>query len=838
MTPSAPVSLRMRKDLLRRQDTRNELQEKLRFSLVCMGKERGDDPRQYVLDDAAIANLDSLTERFSNLQIRLATAKAELQKADRAAKEYDETPEIAASVNLAAENLESVVIEIRAADLTSVQKTASANLENARANVAGAAAALKPWNRTSIEILSQNPPTDDQAERWRDAAKRLDQEILSIGEQRKRNDREIKQIQTRIDNLTQLEGLITDEQANSLRGARDQAWQVHYMRLDRETADAFKAAMDEDDRVRELRSEQSDRIGELRSIQMQLKERTATGDSLSTDEFRCDEERKNLGSETAPVFASLGLPADFSPLDLPEWLKKRSQAEKSIIEFQKQERELIRINSELDSQRAELLAALARAGVSEIDKGAALKKLLAIAADAANKAKNARDRLEQREKQRLAAKENLEDRRSALAEIELELVQWNLSWKDACKNSWLQGMKSQSVKALLNELRNLRENLSKLQEIDHRIAGMEHEIENFVRQVRSLADELGMSSDADPFALFDEIRERVEAAQNAQREFEQNRKDQDRELSEIRRTTDELSTIGKRVSEIAGVFSDEESIVSAKDLLLALRKCDERSAVMAEIGKCERRLVNLLETETAHEAVALVESKKEVLESEILACKAEAGAAGEEFVRRVRDSAEAQNRIEAIGSDEKAAALAQDRQTLLVEIRETAKKALRSRLGVFAARRALQKYREAHRNELLEYATKFFSEMTLGNYSRLDADGSAAEDILIARRESDNRSCQVHELSKGTQFQLYLALRLAGFRRFCQGNSPLPFVADDIMASFDDERAEQAFRIMLDISRSSQMIYLTHHEHMVEIAVRAGGSRVRQHRLPVSSRSE
>ena len=44
------------------------------------------------------------------------------------------------------------------------------------------------------------------------------------------------------------------------------------------------------------------------------------------------------------------------------------------------------------------------------------------------------------------------------------------------------------------------------------------------------------------------------------------------------------------------------------------------------------------------------------------------------------------------------------------------------------------------------------------------------------------------ELSKGTRFQLYLALRVAGYHEFVRSRSAVPFVADDIMEAFDDFR--------------------------------------------------
>ncbi len=73
-------------------------------------------------------------------------------------------------------------------------------------------------------------------------------------------------------------------------------------------------------------------------------------------------------------------------------------------------------------------------------------------------------------------------------------------------------------------------------------------------------------------------------------------------------------------------------------------------------------------------------------------------------------------------------------------------------------------------------------------------------------------------MSKGTRFQLYLALRVAGYREFARLRPPVPFIADDIMETFDNKRTEKALRLLASIGEVGQAIYLTHHPHVCEIA--------------------
>ena len=74
------------------------------------------------------------------------------------------------------------------------------------------------------------------------------------------------------------------------------------------------------------------------------------------------------------------------------------------------------------------------------------------------------------------------------------------------------------------------------------------------------------------------------------------------------------------------------------------------------------------------------------------------------------------------------------------------------------------------------------------------------------------------ELSKGTRFQLYLSLRLAAYHeRAAQGPVP-PYVADDIMETFDNDRAAEAFGVGAGMAGVGQAIDLTYRRHLCDTA--------------------
>jgi len=140
--------------------------------------------------------------------------------------------------------------------------------------------------------------------------------------------------------------------------------------------------------------------------------------------------------------------------------------------------------------------------------------------------------------------------------------------------------------------------------------------------------------------------------------------------------------------------------------------------------------------------------------------------------------------------------------------------------GENAGEHGLKLYRERHRSTMMSRASEVFAHISGGDYERLTSRVEREREQLIAVAR-DGTARLADQLSKGTRFQLYLALRIAGFDEFTRHRTALPFIADDILETFDDERAARAFEGLAAMAASGQVIYLTHHRHLCDIARRA-----------------
>lgn len=147
-------------------------------------------------------------------------------------------------------------------------------------------------------------------------------------------------------------------------------------------------------------------------------------------------------------------------------------------------------------------------------------------------------------------------------------------------------------------------------------------------------------------------------------------------------------------------------------------------------------------------------------------------------------------------------ALAQNKQDILENYDEWLSKKLASDW----IRNMLNVATENRYPKMLERAAEYFALLTNDNYSKINFD---QKNLTVLSK--NKISFDVHELSKATTIQLYLALRLA-FVTEISDLIKLPILIDDAFVDFDVSRKENVFKLIQEISKSNQVIYVTANE--------------------------
>ena len=177
---------------------------------------------------------------------------------------------------------------------------------------------------------------------------------------------------------------------------------------------------------------------------------------------------------------------------------------------------------------------------------------------------------------------------------------------------------------------------------------------------------------------------------------------------------------------------------------------------------------------------------------------------------------EAQRQREALALGRDAAGAARDREEASAELIDIAERWIVRQAAAKLAARAIERHRAAAQDPLVARAGELLSLATAGGFVGLGADYDEQDrPVLVALRPEGDR-VRIEGLSEGARDQLFLALRLALLER--RVGEPLPFIGDDILASFDDERTARTLALLAEYGRRRQVIVFTHHRHVADLA--------------------
>jgi uncharacterized protein YhaN len=139
---------------------------------------------------------------------------------------------------------------------------------------------------------------------------------------------------------------------------------------------------------------------------------------------------------------------------------------------------------------------------------------------------------------------------------------------------------------------------------------------------------------------------------------------------------------------------------------------------------------------------------------------------------------------------------------------------------------AIEQHRTQQEQPLLKKASHLFSMLTANSFAGVEQEIDETDTFRLVGRRDAEHTLGYAEMSEGTQFQLYLALRLAYLNEYAQKAEPMPFIGDDLLASFDDERTRRGVIALAEIGTQIQPILFTHHSRVVELARDELGDRV------------
>jgi uncharacterized protein YhaN len=188
----------------------------------------------------------------------------------------------------------------------------------------------------------------------------------------------------------------------------------------------------------------------------------------------------------------------------------------------------------------------------------------------------------------------------------------------------------------------------------------------------------------------------------------------------------------------------------------------------------------------------------------------------DEFKKATEEETSARARITALEAGRDAAGAARRRSEAAGEIVKAAEDWLLRASAVRLAARAIERHRSEAQDPLVARAGELFALATAESFAGLAVGYDKADQPILVARRPNGGTVDIEGLSEGARDQLFLSLRLALLER--RAGEPLPFIGDDLLASFDDERTRYTLALLAEFGARRQTILFTHHARVAEIA--------------------
>jgi uncharacterized protein YhaN len=797
--------------------------------LARLGQPTGAKPVELLLDTSRTATLRELIDARASLDVRLATARKE---AADALANRDEARAHLLSAGQAPVLDAQEHREARIAALTEMLAllrndnhelrclTASRAVAAAREACRALIETLAPWTGETMQLRAMLPPSAETIRGWKSGIEELNRKRISTDEEIARLGQTLKRLEAEAAALTRSGTLPSTAQTEALRTTRDKAWENHKATLDPETATAFEAAMQAHDDATDKRAAHQADVARLNENSVQSDIARAGLEGAETARASLEKALADLSDRIAVIIAQISpaLPAGMTPEALQQWLDRRDQV------LQADEALLARLR-ELEIAEQDRLTAAARLhrALSPLDPEAGPDEDLEALLTRAQGLVSREAKLDGYRQTLVEQERALARRQREVESTETEAKAWILAWKQACDGCWLGNAANAPTAAEVREaLPLLAELATAIHERDglaDRIAKMQRDQADYAAALQATASEAGLDTrDTPPAAIARQLADRLAMAEKAGARHDDLTRHIEAALARQRTHAETRAAHAARKAQMLEALGTD----TLPDAALRIDQALERRQLGQRASQIAGELCEALGVTSLDEARYRLEAadanelnaEKQELEASLETLDAEIQ---QLFAARTRAS----DAINAVGGDDAVARIEQSRRTILLAIAEGAERYLRLSAGVIAMEQALTLYRERHSSSMMQRASEAIRTISRGRYTGLasqpDHGRDKGRELLIAI-QNDGTSKQAAEMSKGARFQLYLALRVAGFHEFAATRQTVPFIADDIMETFDDFRAEETFRLFAGMAGVGQVIYLTHHRHLCDIA--------------------
>ena len=711
-------------------------------------------------------------------------------------------------------------------------------IEELQGNAAIELSQLGLWSGELEELEELAAPSLETIDRYSDEMNTKESDIRAARLRVTEKDEENVSLEQQLAKLELGRAVPTEEELNQARELRDAGWQLivaswdsrpdldssvddflQHFPASTSLLEAYRRSVDDADQIGDQLRLDADRVATKSRIQFEIDQCERSIKNLEKDVETLETESSTIETRWIEVWAPLSI-KPLTPAEMRDWLRRQQQLLATAEQLRTNRLHEKTLATRIDAMSGDLAAILKTVDSDCQVDGCSLNELLRLGAGKLEEIREAQNRRDQLIKDLDAKRDDLVEAESRFKEAEQDLEKWRVDWATEMEALGLSdnALPSQA-NSVLQDIGRLFQKFRDADQVRIRLEGIDRDAREFASDVKELVGktlpELAKNSPEDAVSL---LTTRLKEA----------RLDQEKRDSRSRQ-------IEKQGEKLKGAEIASSEATASLDEMCRLASCDShdqlsQAAIQSRRRRDLERTIRGLEESISGQSggmdfdTFLREVESEPLDIDLMQPQIDELEGRVKELNGERDTVigqikEANIELDKIDGGSKASELSLQREGIASRLEERVQELARLRLAATVLHAAIEEYREKNQGPVLSRASEIFSRITRDGFSGLQADfDERGEPVLTGVRKSSGEKITVAGMSDGTCDQLYLALRLASLENWLSRHEPLPLIVDDVLLNFDDDRAIVGLQVLAELSRHTQVVFFSHHQHLVDMA--------------------
>ncbi|MDP2821211.1 MAG: AAA family ATPase [Sulfuritalea sp.] len=768
--------------------------------------------------------IDNLIRRHEVLAQALATAEENFRSREAEIKVIN--AEIAAlpSAEIPVTLIDALSTARSLGDMTAQEKRIETQIARLKRELDATAIELGKWNPDPDSLRKLLPPTQDEANRLIKQRSDMELAVSTINERLAEVNAEVQALQLEISQYRTAHDPVTLADVQQVRVARDSTWVAIKTgaRNLKEAALGYEAEIAESDSLSDKRHDKAQEETELQSRLDRLQQ---LQQKLTDLQSRLLENTQALSSfdqnweDRSKVIGLTGLPL----LQVNDWRSARERVLSAANALEE---------SQVSREGLGVSAANSRAALTQVmvpikpeAKNLHLSALILLADEIVSTAARTQERRSTLANQKIRAEAAIPDLNNRVGQAQGAIDTWRT---DLQKNLLLAHLSSDAnvgtIEGALGLFEAMHQQLQKIGDIRaNRIDMMRRDLKDFDGAAKSLA------SDISP-EMTKESTAQIALALASQLKLESASSEELGRLNaEMAKATEQANAARKGIATAKAGLEPLLRLSSSMDndgLRAAIQNSDRLRSITSEMGQAMKQLLQAgdgLGREALNSEFAAFDTSTTPIRLSEIKLQVDEIVGQQNRLSGELNSAEAA--LGKIAGQDEAARAESLRQQALARMSNATERYIKVYTAAKLLRWSIERFRESKQGPMLARASEVFCGLTQHGFNKLVVDYES-EPLKLFGQRATGELVDIEGMSDGTRDQLYLALRLAALELHLEQTVPLPFIADDLFINYDDGRARAGLEALAKLSEMTQVIFLTHHEHLIPLAQSVFGERL------------